>query len=63
MSILRTTRKIYRDFFTVALCTWLLLVIVEFIDRGSVHRFINLEYWFYFLLLASLVFVFFPNKR
>lgn len=62
MSPLATVKKIYREFFTVALATWLFLLVVEFIDRGSVHRFINLEYGFYFLLVASFVFIFFPHK-
>lgn len=55
-------RKVYRDFFSTAFFSWVILLGIEFFDRGSVHRFINLEYWFYFLLLASLVFLFFPHK-
>lgn len=63
MSISSLSRQIYRDFFGIALLTWLILLGIEFFDRGSVHRFINLEYSFYFLLLLSFVFLFFPHKR
>lgn len=56
-------RKVYREFFTTAFLTWVILLSVEFFDPGSVHRFINLEYWFYFLVLTSLVFLFFPHKH
>jgi hypothetical protein len=63
MNLKIALRQIYRDFFTVALITWLLLVLVELLDSGAVQRFINLEYWFYFLILASFVFLFFPHKH
>lgn len=47
-------RKIIKDFFIVSLTTWLLLVFWELADAGAVQRFINLEYYFYGLLIISL---------
>ncbi len=47
--------QIIKDFFNTALITWLFLLIFEFTRAGSVQRFINLEYYFYFLLLIFLL--------
>jgi len=48
-------RKIIKDLFIISLITWLLLVLIEFLQPGAVQRFINLEYWFYLILLLSLL--------
>jgi hypothetical protein len=44
-------KKIIQDFFSVAFGTWLLLLLYELLSPGAVQRYINLEYYFYFLLL------------
>lgn len=44
-------KAIIKDFFNAALITWLLLLAYELLDPGAVQRFLNLEYYFYFLLL------------
>ena len=54
-------KKIIKDLFIISLVTWLLLVLVEFLRPGTVQRFINLEYWFYLILLLSLLLKF--NSR
>ncbi len=46
---------IIKDFFNTAFITWLLLLVYELLSPGAVQRYINLEYYFYFLLL---IFVF-----
>lgn len=43
---------ITRDFFKTTLITWLILVFLELINAGMVQRFINLEIYFYFLVLV-----------
>ncbi len=48
-------QQIIKDFFNTALITWLLLLVFEFSRAGSVQRFINLEYYFYFLLFIFLL--------
>jgi hypothetical protein len=45
-----------KDFFNITLGTWLILVLLEFFNPGMVARFINLEIWFYGLLLVYLVY-------
>ncbi len=47
-------RKLIKELFVIALAVWLLLVVWELSSSGSVQRFINLEYWFYFLLLLGI---------
>lgn len=42
---------IVKDFFEAALGTWVVLLIFELARPGMVQRFINLEYWFYGLLI------------
>lgn len=48
---MNTRKKIIQDFFNVAFSTWILLVLYELLSPGAVQRNINLEYYFYFLLL------------
>lgn len=48
-------KQIIKDFFNTALSTWLLLLVFELSRSGSVQRFVNLEYYFYFLLLVFLI--------
>ena len=48
-------RIIIKDLFIFSLITWLFLLFLEFSRPGTVHRFVNLEYGFYFLLLLSLI--------
>ena len=40
-----------KDFFQAALLTWIVLVILELLNPGMVHRFINLEFYFYGLII------------
>jgi len=47
-------RKIIKELFVISLATWLILVVWELLVAGAVQRFLNLEYWFYFLLILSL---------
>jgi len=42
---------IFKDFFKVALITWLLLLFMELLNPGMVQRFINLELGLYFLFI------------
>jgi hypothetical protein len=44
-------KTIVKDFFNTALVTWLVLLAYELLNPGAVHRYLNLEYYFYFLLL------------
>lgn len=44
-----------RDFFNIALGTWIVLVGLESFNAGMVQRHLNLEYWFYFLIAAFIV--------
>jgi len=46
---------IINDFFKTAFITWLLLVIFELSNPGMVQRFINLEYYFYLLILIFIL--------
>ena len=48
-------RIIVKDLFIFSLVTWLFLLFLEFSRPGTVQRFLNLEYYFYFLLLLSLM--------
>lgn len=47
-------QQIIQDFFNTALILWLIFILLEISRPGSVQRFINLEYYFYFLLLVLL---------
>lgn len=57
------TYRIIKDFWNIALGTWLLLLIIEFSRPGRVQRFINLEYWFYFLFFFYLVLLFIRHGK
>ena len=46
---------IIKDFFNAALCTWLVLLIFELARPGMVQRFLNLEYWFFGLLILFIL--------
>lgn len=46
---------ILKDFRQVATLTWLVLVIYELYQAGAVQRFVNLEYYFYFLFFLWLI--------
>lgn len=48
---------VIKDFFNVALATWLILVAFEFSKPGMVQRFINLEYWFYILVIIYIIYI------
>jgi hypothetical protein len=48
---MKTIITITKDFFRVSFITWLVLVFLELINAGMVQRFINLEIYFYFLIL------------
>ncbi len=41
--------KIVKDLFNISLITWFILVMLELSKNGLVQRFINLEYYLYFL--------------
>jgi len=49
---MKTFVTISKDFFRIALVTWLLLVFFEFVNPGMSHRFINLEIYLYFLIIV-----------
>lgn len=49
---MRTIRTVSQDFFKTALVVWVILVIMELINAGMVQRFINLEIYFYVLILV-----------
>ena len=53
---MRLAYKITKDLFNISLVTWIILVILEFIKIGMVQRFINLEYYFYFLLFIFILY-------
>ncbi len=42
---------ISKDFFKTAVIVWIFLVLLELSNTGMVQRFINLEIYFYFLIL------------
>jgi hypothetical protein len=42
---------IIKDFFNTAFVLWLGLLFYELLRPGAVHRYLNLEYYFYFLFL------------
>ncbi|PWB38317.1 MAG: hypothetical protein C3F02_04910 [Parcubacteria group bacterium] len=49
--------RLIKDFWNTALVTWLILVIMELFNPGTVARLINLEYWFYFLFFSYLAII------
>lgn len=48
---MNTRKIIIQDFFNTAFGLWLVLLIYELLQPGAVQRYLNLEYYFYFLLL------------
>jgi len=56
-------RSAINDLFKTSLFLWLFLVLLEFWRPGTVHRFINLEYYFYLLLIFSLLIKFFNTAK
>ena len=44
-----------KNFFNAALSTWLILLGFELARPGMVQRFINLEYWFFALLILFIL--------
>ena len=42
---------VVKDFFEAALGTWIVLLLFELARPGMVQRFINIEYWFYGLII------------
>jgi len=53
--------RIVKDLFNISLITWLILVILEFIKVGLVQRFINLEYYLYYLILLFIIYRILPK--
>jgi len=45
---------ITKDFFRIALITWLILALLELLNPGMVQRFINLEIYFYILIIICI---------
>jgi len=52
---MRVGYLLVRDFFSIALGTWLILLFFELMKPGMVHRLVNLEYGFYGLCLVYIV--------
>jgi len=48
--------RIIKDLFNISLITYLILIILEFIKVGSVQRFINLEYYLYYLIFLFIIY-------
>jgi hypothetical protein len=46
---------IVNDFFKTVFLLWIILLIFELVNPGMVNRFINLEYYFYFLILVYIL--------
>lgn len=49
---MKTIIIITKDFFKTILITFLVLAFLELINPGMVQRFINLEIYFYFLIVV-----------
>ncbi|MBT6691462.1 hypothetical protein HOB10_03985 [Candidatus Parcubacteria bacterium] len=54
---MRILFSLVKDFFNIALGTWLILVAFELAKPGMVQRFINLEYWLYALVLIYIMYI------
>jgi hypothetical protein len=52
---MRVMYTIIKDLFNIFFITWIILLFLEFFNPGMVHRLINLEYYFYCLLLLFLI--------
>lgn len=48
-------KLIIKDFFKVALWLWLILVLLEILFPGVINRFLNLELYFYALLVFFII--------
>ena len=48
--------KIIKDLFNISLITYLILIILEFMKVGLVQRFINLEYYLYYLIFLFITY-------
>lgn len=48
-------KLIIKDFFKVALWLWLVLVLLEILFPGSINRFLNLELYFYALVIFFII--------
>jgi|GEM_PF-2045975 len=53
---MKTSVILIRDFFSIALGTWLVLVFLEFCQPGMVERQIDLEYYFYGLIFLYILY-------
>lgn len=47
--------KLLKDLFNIALGTWLVLLFLELVNSGMVIRYINLEYYFYILIVLFII--------
>jgi len=54
---------VIKDFFRVAVTTWVVLVAIEVARPGVVQRLINLEYFFYVLLAIFLMTMLWQKNR
>jgi hypothetical protein len=52
---MKTFVIISRDFFRVSLSLWLVLALFELLNTGMVQRFINLEIYFYILVILYIL--------
>lgn len=48
-------KLIIKDFFKVALWLWLILVLLEILFPGAINRFLNLELYFYALVIFFII--------
>ncbi|KKP89866.1 MAG: hypothetical protein UR94_C0033G0018 [Parcubacteria group bacterium GW2011_GWA2_36_10] len=48
-------KLIIKDFFKVALWLWLILVLLEILFPGAINRFLNLELYFYSLVIFFII--------
>jgi len=48
--------RIIKDLFNISLITYLILIILEFMKVGLVQRFINLEYYLYYLIFLFIIY-------
>ncbi len=48
-------KLIIKDFFKVALWLWVVLVLLEILFPGAINRFLNLELYFYLLVIFFII--------
>ncbi len=53
--------RIIKDLFNISLITYLILIILEFMKVGLVQRFINLEYYLYYLIVLFIIYRILPK--